>query len=496
MAAREVTLISGQRPNAAAAAAEPVAAPATATSCNVADEQAVDIRSSEQQETNNNQQQLAQLELKKANKNTESSYVSKKEQNVLAGNSERLSPESRNERTSGEKQNVSDKPENGTENDGYLTSSLKSANLAQSSRDKNGDRLAEIANDIATKTGDKTIPNETGTNSSGKKSTQQQHTIIECGRNKQTSSSNEQMSNTTNCPQDSAENCVSLAPIQTDHIVNDENIKKVRTTLEDSESSETINQASLIKNNNNIDNSNSVISNNNKQTFVQKHKIHGYPEEVETEEFPNKPSSLSSSNLNHNTFGATKLEPEQEFGCKKRRLSYLQSLLLRKWPCLAIAICIMSSLLFGMLLSALTVYLMHGVTDCSSFALAATRVNHHHPLMGSQHERPSDFGVDTPIELASLTGHELNTSGSRLYASGLTSRSNASSSEPNAPTAQSHKFRRLPGTLWPIHYDLFVQPYIFEPHFNFTGKVSTKTKTKTAIQYNLNVKKLNFIDNN
>lgn len=36
---------------------------------------------------------------------------------------------------------------------------------------------------------------------------------------------------------------------------------------------------------------------------------------------------------------------------------------------------------------------------------------------------------------------------------------------------ESKPFRQLPGTIWPVHYDLFVQPLISEP-FDFTGQVS------------------------
>lgn len=473
MAAQEATLISGQTPK--AAADELTAASATATSCYAANEQlqqVVDIRSS-QQETNNNNSTgegegegtIASQELKKATKNAQSSYVGgSKQQNAAAGKCERLSSAPSSKDRGGEKRSESDKHENGIENDDELTSSSKLAISAQSSRDKTSDHRAEIANNTATQTGDKQInPDQTGTNKdSNKKPTQQQHTIIECGRNKQTRS-NEQVN--SNNLQDSVKYCASVAPVQID-----EN-RKERTTVEEKESSE-INQVSLIKsndNNNNNNNSSSSI-NKNKPTFVQKYTVHNNLKEATTEDFLNQTTIITTSNLNNITFSASKQldQPEQEFGCKRRRLSYLQSLLLRKWPCLAIAICIMSSLLFGMLLSALTVYLMHGVTDCSSYALAATRVGH--PLITSEHERPSDFGLNTPIELASLTGHELHASGSRLYASGLTSRSN--SSEKNDPAADGHKFRRLPGTLWPIHYDLFIQPYILEPHFNFSGKVS------------------------
>lgn len=150
--------------------------------------------------------------------------------------------------------------------------------------------------------------------------------------------------------------------------------------------------------------------------------------------------------------------------CKRRRLSFLQSLLLRKWPYLALTICLMSSLIFGMLLSALTVYLMQssGLSggDCSALAAAAAAAAKRassSPLLA-----PHEF--DTPIELASLTGGA-ESGGRQHYAANLLESAAA------GKLAERPSFQRLPTALSPIHYDLFVQPYIAEP-FNFTGKVS------------------------
>lgn len=160
--------------------------------------------------------------------------------------------------------------------------------------------------------------------------------------------------------------------------------------------------------------------------------------------------------------------------CKRRRLSYLQSLLLRRWPCLALTICIMTSLLFGILLSALTVYLMHGVTDCSGLALAnsaSRRSGSDIPHLGSfEPPRRDPFDSMAPLELASLTP-ESNGLKSRNYAplSSGGSQSQAAAT-PDAATEPRTQFQRLPSTLWPQHYDLFVQPFIREP-FNFIGKV-------------------------
>lgn len=186
-----------------------------------------------------------------------------------------------------------------------------------------------------------------------------------------------------------------------------------------------------------------------------------------------KPICISPNNNND-------LQQQPRPYCKRRRLSYLQSLLLRKWPCLALAICIMSSLIFGMLLSALTVYLMHGVTDCSAALahLSSARLNSGGSPSAPAIEprsRLSDF--DTPLELASL---ETSSSG-RLYAAlsappavavpTSADQQQVSAKQALGQQAQKPRFQRLPTTLWPQHYDLFVQPYIAEP-FNFSGKVS------------------------
>lgn len=160
--------------------------------------------------------------------------------------------------------------------------------------------------------------------------------------------------------------------------------------------------------------------------------------------------------------------------CKRRKLSYFQTLLLRKWPYLAISICIMSSLLFGILLSALTVYLLHGATDCSGLARTAAAGEFggaSSPLLlaSNSHEflkRPGGDFHEPPASLDHLAS--LTASGDQLQ---QRSSSAGSGSDLSASaTSASTPFQRLPSSLWPIHYDLFVQPYIAEP-FNFTGKV-------------------------
>lgn len=170
--------------------------------------------------------------------------------------------------------------------------------------------------------------------------------------------------------------------------------------------------------------------------------------------------------------------------CKRRKLSYFQSLLLRKWPCLAISICIMSSLLFGILLSALTVYLLHGAaSDCSGFARAAAAAAGEsnappHLLLGQQgnpHQllRRPDFADPAGLvdQLASLTGSSSGNGNGEYSSSGqLRAAASLGATELSQSTPPA-RFQRLPSSLWPIHYDLFVQPYIAEP-FNFTGKVS------------------------
>ena len=164
---------------------------------------------------------------------------------------------------------------------------------------------------------------------------------------------------------------------------------------------------------------------------------------------------------------------------RARRLSYLQSLLLRKWPCLALTICIMSSLLFGTLLSALTVYLMHGATDCGQLALAAASAAAgstagHHPL---SHEllRPQEFSPhDTPLEPvgASVAAVAALDAPEQLTSRQLLGAPEAADSRP--------RFQRLPSAVWPDHYDLFVWPHITGPHFNFTGRVDIQIKCREA----------------
>lgn len=494
MAAQKETLISGNRPK--AAVDEPTAAvSAIATSCDAQEQlhQVVDIRSSQETNNNNNNSSadcandnfVEPQELKKPTKSSESSFISENSRQLEGESKERLSCLQSNEREKqhhNRQKNV-DEDENGIENVDELTSSIQQANSAQSSRDNEicAAHRAELAEEnTATQTGDKSSQHfETSATKTGTNKSSQQHTVVE-SNTKNNESNEKQVSE--NRKHLEVKSCASVEKTQ----LSRSNIEVTDSINENNQQTPTIES----NNNNRI----LINNNNNKPHFVQKYKINKNPEpNKNSEDFP--PSlnqTILTSNLtNHNTFIATKLDQttlddhnSREFGCKRRRLSYLQSLLLRKWPYLAIAICIMSSLLFGILLSALTVYLMHGVTDCSSYALAATRVN---PLMVSQHERPLDFDSNTPIELASLTGHAdlMGSSGSRLYAASghLSGQSNSNeatnpAASATATTSSGHKFRRLPGTLWPVHYDLFVQPYIFEPHFNFTGKVSV-----TAVAY-------------
>lgn len=175
-------------------------------------------------------------------------------------------------------------------------------------------------------------------------------------------------------------------------------------------------------------------------------------------------------NLNSNTSNKTREEEEviignSELYCKRKRLNYVQSLLLRKWPCLPLTIFIMASLLFGILLSVLTVYLMHSLNECPPIALAFKSpldpVSAHDSL-----RRPSDFDLISPVETISI-GSALS-GGSQLSGK----MSDAQQNETLRLAAQQQqKFRRLPSSLWPIHYDLFIQPFILDP-FYFAGKVS------------------------
>lgn len=166
-----------------------------------------------------------------------------------------------------------------------------------------------------------------------------------------------------------------------------------------------------------------------------------------------------------------------------RRLSFLQSLLLRKWPYLAVAICIMSSLIFGILLSAMTVYLMHDWTDCGVLAVSSSSSGPaassggslaHHPMA---HER-LDYPADTPVELASGGVPALAALEGEISARSFSGGSPDSNSAPaGADTQNRPRFQRLPGSLVPEHYDLFIWPYIAEP-FNFTGRVSIRIKCR------------------
>lgn len=176
------------------------------------------------------------------------------------------------------------------------------------------------------------------------------------------------------------------------------------------------------------------------------------------EEQRNSPQTTSRAN-----------QQEQQFFCRRKQLTYLQTLLLRKWPCFALSICIMSSLVLALSLSALTVLLMHGYSaDCS----AAYKLI-------SSHRGPLTAQYENRMLMLESSAHELGQQ-AQLSASLESSASSSSfpqtllASTPNAlASAQSgSSFRRLSESVWPYHYDLFIWPRIAEP-FNFTGKVSS-----------------------
>lgn len=180
-----------------------------------------------------------------------------------------------------------------------------------------------------------------------------------------------------------------------------------------------------------------------------------------------------------------------------KRLGYFQSLLLRKWPCLALTICIMSSLIFGMLLSALTIYLVHDATDCGQLALTAAAAaaaaapssssssmaagpaeggqhlhhNHQHhsaELLPRQLQlaRPgADFGLGAPIESAAAAGDPAEPTGRQLL---------------DGPSKSDGLFQRLPTALAPEHYNLFIWPHIGEPSFHFNGSLEVRLRCLAA----------------
>lgn len=285
----------------------------------------------------------------------------------------------------------------------------------------------------------------------------------------QTATTSEQVS-----PGDSLQNCssnIALLPIvaDCDSTVLAENQKTGQQQQQQQQVSTTSNASSANNNNQNNSYLQQDTNNNNCQRRDSKTQ--------------NNNSSYNHTVDNHqllqndSTCKQWSITSSGDQFCKRRKLSYFQSLLLRKWPCLAISICIMSSLLFGILLSALTVYLLHGATDCSGLArVAAANAESNSPphLLLAQPNNPHqllrrpEFASDSAglvDQLASLTG---SSSSSGSEHSGQLRAAASSGSDSTQPAA---RFQRLPSSLWPIHYDLFIQPYIAEP-FNFTGKVS------------------------
>jgi len=213
-------------------------------------------------------------------------------------------------------------------------------------------------------------------------------------------------------------------------------------------------------------------------------------------------SALSTANKGHTQLQLSKEAPprddeqeeeeeEENFYKRPRRLSYLQSLLLRRWPCLALTICIMSSLIFGMLLSAATIYLMHSLVDEQCLLVAANSQlgqlrqqaaqlhhtgPHQSPLIGLA--RPFEAAPGPPDLAASYVPLEpFGVSSLGSTSSSNSGESSSSSGHNNNDTqADGHKpaahFQRLPTSLWPDHYQLFIWPHI--DRFTFEGQVKVQ----------------------
>uniref|UniRef100_A0A6G1SC99 Aminopeptidase N n=1 Tax=Aceria tosichella TaxID=561515 RepID=A0A6G1SC99_9ACAR len=169
-----------------------------------------------------------------------------------------------------------------------------------------------------------------------------------------------------------------------------------------------------------------------------------------------------------------------------KRLSYLQGLLLRKWPCLPLTICIMTSLLFGILLSGLTIYLMHGLSDCSELAshfsatagspfTGAAGGSQHHLRHHSTNLLPHELIMDAPIEAASGAAGTLD----GALPPELTHRQLTDAPSKAAAAAAAPVFQRLSGSVVPQHYELFIWPHIAPPSFHFNGSVEIRLTCKS-----------------
>lgn len=138
----------------------------------------------------------------------------------------------------------------------------------------------------------------------------------------------------------------------------------------------------------------------------------------------------SSNNINKansfNSLSKQHIYPNQN----RQDLPFFQKLFFTRWPIYALIICIMAALIFAIFSSVLSVYLTCGTNAYSPATSLASRT--------------SEALIDTVDVAASSSSSIVN------------------------------NFTRLPSSLWPIHYDLFFQPYLKEP-FDFDGKVCCKS---------------------
>lgn len=199
-------------------------------------------------------------------------------------------------------------------------------------------------------------------------------------------------------------------------------------------------------------------------------------------------SSIFNRNQNQSQNQTRELANSRQHQVLKRHnLSYLQRVLLRNWPWSIILVLAMASLIIGVVLPALTVYLLQGGFGQCSAPSAASVYRHRLAALG-HHSEPlslighaSNLDDATPFELGkSLEAKGLYLSDSDLLASASGQQSAAAAAaqggQPAATgggAAKPSAFHRLPTSLRPVHYELFVQPYIAPP-FNFNGKVSSR----------------------
>lgn len=211
-------------------------------------------------------------------------------------------------------------------------------------------------------------------------------------------------------------------------------------------------------------------SNAHRQLLQRKHQVQGQSPGHNSNSSSTDAKIYTQEKPNNQAASVQQLQQEEAHNQSKcRRLSYVQVLFLRRWPFLAIAVGTMASLLFAIIISTFTLYLLQSASsgDCSRLAATLSQYAAAAGPGGPQSSLLSggDFG---------LSRLELNAGFNRspLHAKNVSTHGLQYSAQQSA-TQQASVL--LPKSVEPLHYELYLQPQLLEP-FVYSGRVAIQVR--------------------